>query len=166
MKELWPKTAIHDYTGELGNLAQRLNRPVLQDLANVIVIMSDFGVDELTVSRRVIKALLEGQFEYVQSSPVDAGQLRIQAYLIATYGIQLVKDVLTTMFFEDGKCPKGSFDLEGLKTFFKVDNLDDLARVIADRFGFKTDGIEHPWESCAIPSKVDTQTRKALEFWI
>lgn len=166
MKELWPKTSIHDYSGELGSLAQRLNRPVLQDLANVIVVMTDFGVDELVVARRVIKALLEGQFEYAQGSVAEASQLRIQAYLIVTYGIQLVSEVLTTMYFDEAECPKEKLGLNGLQAFFKVDNLDDLARAIAAKFGFETAGIEHPWESCAVPAKNDVQTRKAIEFWI
>lgn len=164
MKDLWPEITVHDYKGELGNLATRLHRPVLQDLANVISLMSNTKDSELDVVQKVLQVMFS-EATFPPMEPLSQSSVTHYAYLLSTYAVQLVREVLTTIDWEWGHMPE-SPDLDGLKKFFNVDSLDDLARAIGDKFDFLTNGIEHPWESFSVPSKKDHETVKAIAFWL
>lgn len=164
MKDLWPDVHIHDYQGELGNLATLLHRPVLQDLTNVIVLMSNPNVSEFYVIKRISRALMqEGPF--LRGEARDDSSIKFCAYLHVAYTLQLVKEVRERVDPLINIFPPGA-TIDDVEAYFGVSTLDDLARVIGNMFGFVTDDIEHPWEAFSVPSLTDVHTSKSIAFWL
>lgn len=174
MKKLWDKDFEASIFGkELADQARALDRPVLQDIVNVLCIVVNCNGDWMQSLNTVIPQVLStGPAHSAAIVTSDSSETNIVEAIFrdyALYAVDLVSEVrswLKTGLLEfPEKITASGCTVEDIRDHYNADNLDDLARCIARSINYVTAGVEHPWSSTSIISRSTLKLTRALKWW-
>lgn len=174
MKKLWDKDFEASIFGkELADQARALDRPVLQDIVNVLCIVVNCNGDWMKSLRTVIPQILNtGPAHSAAIVTSDADSTNIVEAVFrdyALYAVDLVSEVRS--WLKEGmlefpeKITSSGCTVEDIKDHYNADDLDDLARCIARSINYVTSLVEHPWSSTSIISRSTLKLTRALKWW-
>lgn len=174
MKKLWDKDYQASIFGkELAEQARILDRPVLQDIANVLCIVVNCNGDWMLVLRTVIPQILRTGpahstvFVDVGADAENTAEAVFRGYCL--YALELVSEVRNWLKAGILEFPKmvsqGGCVVEDVMDHYHADSKDDLARCIARHVNYVTAGVEHPWSSTTIMSRNTLKLTRALQWW-
>lgn len=174
MKKLWDKDFEASVFGrELADQARALDRPVLQDIVNVLCIVVNCSGDWMQSLRMVIPQILNtgpahsAAIVTTDSNEENVAEAVFRSY--ALYAVDLVSEVRSwlkagLLEFPE-KITSSGCNVEDIKDHYHADDLDDLARCIARSISYVTAGVEHPWSATSIISRSTLKLTRALKWW-
>lgn len=174
MKKLWDKDyQVGVFGRELADQARSLDRPVLQDIVNVLCIVVNCNGDWMQVMNTVLPQILAtGPVHSTAIVTPDSDTSSTVAEVFreySLYAVELVSEVrswLKSGLLEFPKTMASSgCTVEDIREHYSADDLDDLARCIARSINYVTSGIEHPWSSTSIISRNTLKLSRALRWW-
>lgn len=176
MKKLWDKDyQASIFNKELAEQAHILDRPVLQDIANVLCIVVNCNGDWMAVLRTVIPQVLNTgpshSMVFVDADvDADAGSVAEDIFRgYCLYALELVSEIRNWLKSGVLEYPKmvssGGCTLEDVMEHYHSEDKDDLARCIARHINYVTAGVEHPWNATNIISRNTLKLTRALQWW-
>ena len=174
MKKLWDREYEASVFGrELADQARALDRPVLQDIVNVLCIVVNCNGDWMKSLRTVIPQVLNtGPAHSAAIVTVDSNEDNTIESVFrnyALYAVDLVSEVRS--WLKEGllefpeKITASGCTLEDIKDHYNADDFDDLARCIARSINYVTAGVDHPWSATSIISRSTLKLTQALKWW-
>ena len=174
MKKLWDKDYKASVFGrELADQARSLDRPVLQDIVNVLCLVVNCNGDWMQTMRTVIpQVLTTGPAHSAAIVTTDADDSSVVESVFrnySLYAVELVSEVRSwlkagILEFPE-KITSSGCTVEDIKEHYHADDLDDLARCIARSISYTTAGADHPWSSTSIISRSTLKLTRALKWW-
>lgn len=175
MKKLWDKDyEVSIFGRDLADQARALDRPVLQDIVNVLCIIVNCNGDWMQSLRTVIPQILNtGPAHSAAIVATDSDSDNIVESVFrnySLYAVELVSEIrgwlkAGLLAFPERVTASGC-TVEDFKEHYNADDLDDLARCIARSINYVTSGVEHPWSSTSIISRSTLKLTRALKWWI